>query len=140
MHHQISGPFSKGTSFSRMLLRGPFRITTSLDLSVYIGPTSVSLYKWTLPSTTAVCAKRQVDTFISFRDIHHKSLSWGPLKDHLSDQDAYSTQREVSGDGMASTRQGDRLETVQKTDGGHLRGRPSSGGQTVGPDTCGRRK
>ena len=64
----------------------------------------------------------------------------GSLKDHLSDQDAYSTQGEVSGDGMASTRQGVRLETVQKMDGGHLRGRPSSSGQTVGPDTCGRRK
>ena len=64
----------------------------------------------------------------------------GSLKDHLSDQDAYSTQGEVSRNGMASTRQGDRLEAVQKTDGGHLRGRPSSRGQTVGPDTCGRRK
>ena len=31
-----------------MLLHGPFKITTNFDLSVYIGPTSVSLYKWTL--------------------------------------------------------------------------------------------
>ena len=67
MYHQISSPFSKGTSFSRMLLPGPFRTTTNFDLSVYIGPTSVSLYKWTLYSNPLVCAKRQVDTFISLR-------------------------------------------------------------------------
>ena len=64
----------------------------------------------------------------------------GSLKDHLSDQDASCIQREVSGDGLASTRQGVRLETVQKMDGGHLRGRQGGSGQTVGPDTCGRRK
>ena len=45
----ISGPISKGTSFSRMLLLGPFRTTHSyFDNSVSICPTSVSYYKWTL--------------------------------------------------------------------------------------------
>ena len=45
----ISGPFSKGTSFSRMLLLGPFRTTHSyFDNSVSIGPTSVSHCKWML--------------------------------------------------------------------------------------------
>ena len=85
-----------------MLLPGPFRTTTNFDLSVYIGPTSVSLYKWTLSSTPFVCAKCQVDNFHSLRDISHQSLS-GSLKDHLSDQDASSTQGEVSGDGLESS-------------------------------------
>ena len=52
----ISGPISKGTSFSRMLLLGPSRTTHSyFDNSVSICPTSVSHYKWTLsrhPSVT----------------------------------------------------------------------------------------
>ena len=86
-----------------MLLPGPFRTTTNFDLSVYIGPTSVSLYKWTLSSIPSVCAKHQVDTFHSLRDISHQTLS-GFLKDHLSDQDAWSsTQGEVSGDGLESS-------------------------------------
>ena len=86
-----------------MLLPGPFRITTNFDLSVSIGPTSVSLYKWTLSSTPSVCAKRPVDTLHSFRNISHQTLS-GSLKDHLSDQDARgSTQREVSGDRLESS-------------------------------------
>ena len=93
---QLSGPFSKGTSFSHMLLPGPFRTTTNFDSSVFIGPSSVSHYKWTLSSTPSACAKCQVDTLHSFRDISHPVLS-DSLKDHLSDQDARcSTQREVS--------------------------------------------
>ena len=55
-----------------------------------------------------------------FSEISIIFLSWGSLKDHLSDQNANRTQREVSGDGVASTRQGDCLEAIQKTDGGHL--------------------
>ena len=40
----ISGPISKGTSFSHMLLLGPFRTTHSyFDNSVSICPTSVSI-------------------------------------------------------------------------------------------------
>ena len=55
----ISGPFRKGTSFSRMLLLGPFRTTHSyFDNSVSICPTSVSHYKWTLSKHTSVHAKR----------------------------------------------------------------------------------
>ena len=54
----ISGPISKGTSFSRMLLLGPFRTTHSyFDNSVSICPTSVSHYKWTLSKHTSVHAK-----------------------------------------------------------------------------------
>ena len=52
-------PFSKGTSFSRMLLLGPFRTTHSyFDNSVSICPTSVSHYKWTLSKHPSVHAKR----------------------------------------------------------------------------------
>ena len=55
----ISGPISKGTSFSHMLLLGPFRTTHSyFDNSVSICPTSVSHYKWTLSKHTSVHAKR----------------------------------------------------------------------------------
>ena len=55
---QINGPFRKGTSFSRMLLLGPFRTTHSyFDNSVSICPTSVSYYKWTLSMHTSVHAK-----------------------------------------------------------------------------------
>ena len=55
---QISGPFRKGTSFSHMLLLGPFRTTHSyFDNSVSICPTSVSHYKWTLSMHTSVHAK-----------------------------------------------------------------------------------
>ena len=60
----ISGPISKGTSFSRMLLLGPFRTTHSyFDNSVSICPTSVSHYKWTLSKHPSVHAKRKVTIF-----------------------------------------------------------------------------
>ena len=60
----ISGPFSKGTSFSHMLLLGPFRTTHSyFDNSVSICPTSVSHYKWTLSKHPSVHAKRKVTIF-----------------------------------------------------------------------------
>ena len=56
---QISGPLRKGTSFSHMLLLGPFRTTHSyFDNSVSICPTSVSHYKLTLSMHTSVHAKR----------------------------------------------------------------------------------
>ena len=55
----ISGPISKGTSFSHMLLLGPFRTTHNYFVnSVSICPTSVSHYKWTLSKHTSVYAKR----------------------------------------------------------------------------------
>ena len=55
---QISGPFRKGTSFSHMLLLGPFRTTHSyFDNSVSICPTSVSYYTLTLSMHTSVHAK-----------------------------------------------------------------------------------
>ena len=123
-----------------MLLPGPFRTTTNFDLSVSIGLTSVSHYKLTLSSTPSVCAKCQVDTLHSFRDISHPVLS-GSLKDHLSDQDARcSTQREVSGDGLESSRQSCHLEAVQEMNEGDLCGRPGHRGEAVCPDTCGRRR
>ena len=54
----ISGPFRKGASFSHILLPGPFRTTCSyFDISVSIGATSVSHYKWMLFSIPSVCAK-----------------------------------------------------------------------------------
>ena len=60
----ISGPISKGTSFSRMLLVGPFRTTHSyFHNSVSICPTSVSHYKWTLSRQPSVHAKRKVTIF-----------------------------------------------------------------------------
>ena len=60
----ISGPISKGTSFSRMLLLVPFRTTHSyFDNSVSICPTSVSHYKWTLYKHPSVHAKRKVTIF-----------------------------------------------------------------------------
>ena len=60
----ISGPISKGTSFSRMLLLGPFRTTHSyFDNSVSICPTSVSHYKWTLSKHPSVHAKCKVTVF-----------------------------------------------------------------------------
>ena len=61
---QISGPITKGTSFSHMLLLGPFRTTHSyFDNSVSICPTSVSHYKWTLSKHPSVHAKRKVTIF-----------------------------------------------------------------------------
>ena len=60
----ISGPISKGTSFSHMLLLGPFRTTHSyFDNSVSICPTSVSHYKWTLSKHPSVHAKHKVTIF-----------------------------------------------------------------------------
>ena len=60
----ISGPISKGTSFSHMLLLGPFRTTHSyFDISVSICPTSESYYKWTLSKHPSVHAKRKVTIF-----------------------------------------------------------------------------
>ena len=60
----ISGPISKGTSFSRMLLLGPFRTTHCyFDNSVSICPTSVSYYKWTLSKHPSVHAKCKVTIF-----------------------------------------------------------------------------
>ena len=60
----ISGPISKGISFSRMLLLGPFRTTHSyFDNSVSICPTSVSHYKWTLSKHPSVHAKHKVTIF-----------------------------------------------------------------------------
>ena len=60
----ISGPISKGTSLSHMLLLGPFRTTHSyFDNSVSICPTSVSYYKWTLSKHRSVHAKRKVTIF-----------------------------------------------------------------------------
>ena len=54
----LSGPISKGTSFSHMLLLGHFRtIHSFFDNSVSIGPTSVSHYKWTLSMHISVHAK-----------------------------------------------------------------------------------
>ena len=60
----ISRPFSKGTSFSRMLLLGLFRTTHSyFDNSVFICPTSVSHYKWTLSKHPSVHARHKVTIF-----------------------------------------------------------------------------
>ena len=57
----ISGPISKGTSFSRMLLLGPFRTTHSYFS--YFCTTSVSHYKWTLSKHPSVHAKHKVTIF-----------------------------------------------------------------------------
>ena len=123
-----------------MLLPGPFRTTVNFDLSVSIGPTSVSHYKWMLSSTPSVCVKRQVDTLHSFRDISHSVLSCSSLRDHLSDQNAIGSQGEVSGDGLESSRQSCHLEAVQEMNEGYLCGRPGPRGKAVCPDTCGRRR
>ena len=57
----ISGQINKGTSFSCMLLLGPFRTTHSyFDNSVSICPTSVSHHKWTLSKHPSVHAKHKV--------------------------------------------------------------------------------
>ena len=75
----ISGPISKGTSFSRMLLLGPFRTTHSyFDNSVSICPSSVSHYKWTLSKHPSVHAKRKVTIFNCCRDISHAVFLRGP--------------------------------------------------------------
>ena len=46
---------------------------------------------------------------------------------------------EVPGDELESSRQGSRIEGLQVVNGGDLRGRPGTQGETVGPHTCGRR-
>ena len=75
----ISGPISKCTSFSRMLLLGPFRTTHSyFDNSVSICPTSVSYYKWTLSKHPSVHAKRKVTIFSCCWDISHPVFLRGP--------------------------------------------------------------
>ena len=75
----ISGPFRKGTNFSRMLLPGPFRTTHSyFDNSVSIGPTSVSHYKWMLSKHPSVHAKHQVNTFNHYRVSYLSVLFGGP--------------------------------------------------------------
>ena len=75
----ISSPFSKGTSFSHMLLLGPFRTTHSyFDNSVSICPTSVSHYKWTLFKHTSVHAKHWVTIFNCHRNISHSVFLHGP--------------------------------------------------------------
>ena len=125
-----------------MLLPSPFRTTVNFELSVSIGPTSVSHYKWMLPSTPSVYAKRQVDTLHSYREISHSVLSCSSLRDHLSDHNAISSQGEVSRDGLerqGCQRQGCRLEAVQEINEGYLHGRPGPRGEAVCPDTCGRR-
>ena len=75
----ISSPISKGTSFSRMLLLGPFRTTHSyFDNSVSICPTSVSHYKWTLSKHPSVHTKCKVTIFNCCRDISHPVFLRGP--------------------------------------------------------------
>ena len=124
-----------------MLLPGPFRTTVNFELSVSIGPTSVSHYKCMPSSTPSVCAKHQVDTLHSYRIICHTVLSHGSLRDHLSDHNAFiGSQGEVSGDGLESSWQSCRLEAVQEMNEGYLRGRPGPRGKAVCPDTCGRRR
>ena len=54
-------------------------------------------------------------------------------------QNAISPKGEVSGDGLESSRQGCRMETLQAVNEGDLRGRPGTRVEAVCPDTCGRR-
>ena len=75
----ISGPLRKGTSFSRMLILGPFRTTHSyFDYFSAICPIPVSFYKWMLSKQPSVHAKHQVSSCNSHRDIIHSVLSGGP--------------------------------------------------------------
>ena len=121
----ISGPISKGTSFSRMLLLGPFRTTHSyFDNSVSICPTSVSYYKWTLSKHPSVHAKRKVLSSI-VAEISLIQFSFVVLKGPSNcSKHAVGPKGEVSGDELESSRQGSRLEGLQAADGGDLRGRP----------------
>ena len=123
----ISGPISKGTSFSRMLLLGPFRTTHSyFDNSVSICPTSVSHYKWTLSKHTSVHAKRKVTIFNCCRDISHP-VSFVVLKGPSNcSKHAVGPKGEVSGDELESSRQGCRMEGLQAANGSDLRGGPDS--------------
>ena len=54
-------------------------------------------------------------------------------------QHAISPKEKVSGDGLESSRQGCRIETLQDANEGDLRDRPGTRGEAVCPDTCGRR-
>ena len=121
----ISGPISKGTSFSCMLLLGPFRTTHSyFDNSVSICPTSVSYYKWTLSKHPSVHAKRKVTIFNCCRDISHP-VSFVVLKGpSICSKHAVGPKGEVSGDELESSRQSSRLEGLQTANGSDLRGRP----------------
>ena len=75
----ISGPISEGTSFSHMLLLGPFRTTHSyFDNSVSICPASVSHYKWTLSKHPSVHGKCKVTIFNCCWDISHPVFLCGP--------------------------------------------------------------
>ena len=121
----ISGPISKGTSFSRMLLLGPFRTTHSyFDNSVSICPTSVSHYKWTLSGHPSVHAKRKVISSIVAK-ISLIQFSFVVLKGPSNcSKHADDPKGEVSGDELESSRQGSRMENLQAVNGGDLRGRP----------------
>ena len=116
-----------------MLLPSPFRTTVNFDLSVSIGPTSISQYKWMLLGTPSVC------TLCSCIVICLPVLSHGSLKDHLSDHNAGGSQGEVSGDGLESSQQSGYLEAIQALHEGDLHGRTGTWGETICPDTCGRR-
>ena len=123
----ISGPISKGTSFSRMLLLGPFRTTHSyFDNSVSICPTSVSHYKWTLSRHPSVHAKRKVTIFNCCRDISHPVFLRGPERTVYCSKHADDPKGEVSGDELESSRQGSHMEGLQAANGSDLRGGPDS--------------
>ena len=72
----ISGPFRKGTNLSYMLLLGPLRTTVNFDISVSIGPISISLYTWILSRTLCECARHHVDTLHITLVICCPVLSW----------------------------------------------------------------
>ena len=75
----LSSPFRKGTSFSHMLLLGPFSTTHSyFDNSVSIGPTSVSHYKGMMSKHPSLHAKHQVNTFNHYRVSYLSVLFGGP--------------------------------------------------------------
>ena len=120
----ISGPISKGTSFSRMLLLGPFRTTHSyFDNSVSICPTSLSYYKWTLSKHPSVHAKvRLLSSVVA--EIYLIQFSFMVLKGPSNCSHAVGPKGEVSGDELESSRQSSRLEGLQTANGSDLRGRP----------------
>ena len=125
-----------------MLLLGPFRTTHSyFDKSVSICPTSVSHYKWTLSKHPSVHAKCQVNTFNHVTEIALIQFSsGGPERTVYLQTKMPSVPREkYSGDGLESSRQGCRMETLQVTNEGDLHGRPGTRGEAVCPHTCGRR-
>ena len=108
----ISGPISKGTSFSRMLLLGPFRTTHSyFDNSVSICPTSVSQITsghclgtpQCIPSVRLLSSIVAEIFLIQFSSVVLKGLS--NCSKHANDP-----KGEVSGDELESSRQGSRME------------------------------